>query len=144
MTTTPAGPRKYVPKPEGLNLEFFLRTVGGTLHLQRCDSCGHYRHPPRYYCPECSSDKYSWVPSPGRGRVYSWVISHFSTDPGWVGEVPFTTVVAELDEGPRLVGTLRGMEGSALKPGMPVLLVGEPKGDDFVFFWVEPDPSRSA
>jgi uncharacterized OB-fold protein len=139
VTTTGSGARKYLPKPEGLNLEFFRHSVDGTLHLQRCDACGRFRHPPRYYCPECSSDRYSWVPSPGRGRVYSWVISHFSTDPGWVGEVPFTTVVVELDEGPRLVGTLRKLDGSAMQLGLPVVLVGERKGDDFVFFWVEPD-----
>ena len=95
----------------------------------------------RYYCPSCASAAYSFVPSTGRGIVYSWVTTHFTVDRGWVADVPYTTVVVELDEGPRLVGALRGLDAAALRPGLPVVLVGEPRGDDFVFFWVEPVPS---
>jgi uncharacterized protein len=138
--STPAPSRKYVPEPDGLNREFFLHAVDGTLHLQCCDQCGAYRHPPRYYCPRCASPTYSYVPSTGRGHVYSWVTSHFTVDRGWAPEAPHTTIVVELDEGPRLVGALRGLDPSALRAGLPVVLVGEPKGEAFVFFWVEPAP----
>ena len=131
--------RKYVPQPEGLNLEFFRHAVDGTLHIQRCDQCAHFRHPPRYYCPRCGSPRYSYVPSTGRGTVYSWVTTHFTVDQGWLADVPYTTVVVELDEGPRLVGALRGID--AVRLGLPVVLVGEPRGEDFVFFWVEPVPA---
>ncbi|MPY94956.1 MAG: hypothetical protein GEV08_18425 [Acidimicrobiia bacterium] len=64
--------------------------------------------------------------------------SHFTVDRGWVGELPYTTIVVELDEGPRLVGAMRATEGDDLSLGMPVRIVGETKQDDFVFFWVEP------
>ncbi|MPY93863.1 MAG: hypothetical protein GEV08_12605 [Acidimicrobiia bacterium] len=137
MSMPDASPRKYVPRPEGLNLEFFRHAGGGALHLQRCDECGSFRHPPRHYCQRCFSPRYSYVPSSGRGTVYSWVTSHFTVDRGWVAEVPYTTVVVELDEGPRLVGALRGLDVEDLRLGLPVVLVGEPKGDDFVFFWVD-------
>lgn len=141
MTSPPpaATARKYVPETEGLNREFFLHSVGGTLHVQRCDDCGRFRHPPRYYCAQCFSDRWSWEPSPGLGTVASWVTTHFTVDRGWVGEVPYTTVVVELTEGPRLVGALRGMTGDELTLGLPVRVVPEPKRDDFAFFWVEPE-----
>jgi uncharacterized OB-fold protein len=139
MSPSPSSARKYLPQPDGLYLEFFHHAVGGTLHLQRCDQCAAYRHPPRYYCPRCGSPRYSYVPSTGRGSVYSWVTTYFTVDAGWVADVPYTTVVVELDEGPRLVGAWRNADPVHL--GQPVLVVGEPKGEDFVFFWVEASTS---
>lgn len=133
-----ASPRKYLPETEGLNREFFLQCSSGTLHLQRCADCGTYRHPPRYYCQHCFSERWDWEPSPGLGTVASWVTSHFTVDRGWVNELPYTTIVVQLDEGPRLVGAMRAMEGQEPSLGMPVRVVGETKRDDFVFFWVEP------
>ncbi|MFN0029829.1 MAG: Zn-ribbon domain-containing OB-fold protein [Acidimicrobiales bacterium] len=147
MTTAPnppsSSPRKYVPETEGLNQEFFVHCVSGTLHLQRCSDCGTFRHPPRYYCQKCFSNQWSWEPSPGLGTVASWVTSHFTVDRGWVDELPYTTVVVELAEGPRLVGAARGLDEQTISLGLPVRLVGEAKRDDFVFFWVEPYPAAT-
>jgi len=140
MSTTGAN-RKYVPATEGLNQAFFEQCVGGTLHLQTCDACGAVRHPPRYYCPSCFSDAWSWQPSKGLGTVASWVTTHYTVDRGWVDEVPYTNVVVELEEGPRLLGAMRGMEVDDLHLGMDVVIMIEPKRDDFAFFWVEPADS---
>ena len=134
----PSTGRKYVPEPEGLNLDFHRASVGGTLHLQCCDACGQFRHPPRYYCPACSSADWAWIPCSGRGQVYSWVSTHFTIDRGWVDEVPYATVAVELDEGPRVVGAWRGESLAALELELPVVVVVEPKGEDFAFLWVEP------
>lgn len=139
--SAPAGQptgRKYVPQPEGLNLAFHQASAGGTLHLQRCAACGVFRHPPRYYCPQCASVQWAWTPCSGRGRVYSWVVTHFTVDRGWVDEVPYATVAVELDEGPRVVGALRGAGPAQLELAMPVMVTVEAKGDEFVFLWVDP------
>ncbi len=136
--TPPAkSPRKYVPETEGLNQEFFECCAAGTLHLQRCE-CGRFRHPARYYCPQCFSDQWSWEPCSGLGKVASWVTSHFTIDRGWIDDLPYTSIVVELDEGPRLIGAMRAMTEADLSLGKPVRIVGEAKRDDFVFFWVEP------
>jgi len=131
-------PRKYVPETEGLNQEFFLQAANGTLHLQRCDECGTYRHPPRFYCQSCFSPAWHWEPSTGLGKVASWVTTHFTIDRGWVDDLPYTTIVVQLDEGPRLLGAMRDLTVDDLRLGLPVKVVGEAKRDDFVFFWVEP------
>ncbi|MCP3989881.1 MAG: hypothetical protein GY724_12455 [Actinomycetia bacterium] len=138
MASPPTPARKYIPATEDLNQEFFLQCAGGALHLQRCSDCGAWRHPPRYYCPVCFSDGWAWEPSTGAGKVASWVTTHYTVDRGWVDEVPYTNVVVQLDEGPRLLGGLRGMDADDLELGMEVVIVGETKRDDFVFFWVEP------
>ena len=136
--TTPTPGRKYIPATEGLNQEFFERCAGGALHLQRCSSCLTFRHPPRYYCPSCFSKDWHWEPATGAGTVASWVTTHYTVDRGWVDEVPYTNVVVELDEGPRLLCALRGMDVADLEMGMDVAVVGETKREDFVFFWAEP------
>lgn len=137
-----AAPRKYVPETEGLNRLFFQACAGGVLHLQRCDGCGVYRHPPRYYCPQCFSAAWSWQPVSGAGKVASWVTTHFTVDRAWAEEAPYTTVVVELDEGPRLLAATRGLTEASLEAGLRVQLTGEAKGEDFVFFWVDRVDSR--
>jgi len=137
--TKPA--RKYVPKPEGINLEFHRPAVAtGMLHIQRCRDCGTWRHPPRWYCPDCHSERWSFEPVSGRGHLYSMAINHFTVDRGWAPEVPYVTAVVELDEGPRVVGAVRQLDADQVEIGLPVVVSTEPRGEDFAFLWVDPDP----
>lgn len=137
MTEVIKKPRRYIPKPEELNQEFFKASSDGTLHLQQCDNCETFRHPARYYCASCFSGEWSWVPSKGVGKVKTWVTTHKTIDRAWVENVPYTTVAVDLEEGPCIMGSLRGFDASKLEPGYPCKLVGEPKSEDFVFFWVD-------
>jgi len=133
MTTA----KKYVPKPEGLNLEFHHACLDtGLLNLQRCSDCGEHRHPPRWYCPSCHSSNYEFVPVSGRGEIYSMAINHFTVDPGWVNDLPYVTAVVQLDEGPRVVGSLRGAQPGEVNLGQPVEITIEPRGEDFAFLLV--------
>ena len=64
----------------------------------------------------------------GRGEIFSWTVTHQALDPSWT--VPFAIVVAEMDEGPRLVGNLRGgLEPANLRLGLPVAVLLEPVSD---------------
>lgn len=129
--------KKYVPKPEGLNLDFHHACLAtGLLNLQRCLDCGEHRHPPRWYCPSCHSKRYEFAPVSGRGEVYSMAINHFTVDPGWIDEVPFVTAVVQLEEGPRVVGSLRGVSPDDVRLGQRVEVSIEARGEDFAFLLV--------
>lgn len=129
--------KKYVPKPEGLNLDFHHACLAtGLLNLQRCLDCGEHRHPPRWYCPKCHSKRYEFAPVSGRGEVYSMAINHFTVDPGWVDEAPYVTAVVQLDEGPRVVGSLRGVAPDDVSLGRRVEVSVEARGEDFAFLVV--------
>ena len=131
---------RYVPAPEGLNLEMHRAAVAtGTLHVQRCAACGAFRHPPRYYCAACASPHWELVPSGERGVVHALVVTHRSFDPAWADDVPHATVAVELDEGPRVIGALREADPTAARIGLRVRVTVEPRGEDFSFLWVEPD-----
>ena len=73
----------------------------GAVHVQRCNACGKSRHPATYYCPQCASGDFSFAAVSGRAKVYSYTVSHMSVEPQWQARVPYVTIVAELDEGPR-------------------------------------------
>src|SRR5687767_3647693 len=95
---------RFIPVPDGPNVDFYRHAVTGTLHLQRCGSCERFQHPPRYRCSACGDESLDWVPSAGAGRIHSWTVTHRPVDPAWADQVPYATVVVELDEGVRLVG----------------------------------------
>lgn len=128
---------KYVPRPTGLDREFFRLAVDtGRVHVQRCTACGHHQHPPRRFCAGCGSGDLAFVPTANRGTVYSWVVSHFTVDAGWADDVPFATVVVALDEGPRIVGAFTG-DPASLAIGQPVGIRPEARSDDVAFFWID-------
>jgi uncharacterized protein len=128
---------KYTPRPLGLDREFYrLAVETGKVHVQRCHACGHHQHPPRRFCAGCGSADLGFVPTANRGEVYSWVVSHFTVDTGWAGEVPFATVVVQLPEGPRLVGAFTG-DPATLAIGQPVGIRPEARSDEFAFFWID-------
>ena len=116
MTITPRA-----PEPEGLNLEFYEHAASGTLHIQQCGNCGRVRHPPRYFCPACFSPLYVWTPSQGHGVLFSWTVTHFPFDRGWAQDLPYATLVVQLDEGVRMVGAYDRDDSSGLTLGLPLI-----------------------
>jgi uncharacterized protein len=105
--------------------DFFWEGVDqGKLLFQKCAECGTLRHPPAPMCAECQSLKWTPQQLPGKGTVFSWLISRHPNDP----TVPARTVVlVELEEGVRLVTNL--VEGETTEIGRPVeLAIGEMEG----------------
>ena len=132
-------PHVMIPKPDELDLDFYQAVVkAGVMCLQRCTDCGSFTHPPRYYCPACSSGAFSFAPVGGSGKVYSWTVSHMSVEPAWQPHLPFLTLVVELDEGPRIVASARNLAVADVRLELPVRVVTERKSDDFAIFWAEP------
>lgn len=129
---------KYVPEPEGVVGDFYARQAAtGRLHFQRCTGCGALRHPPVLYCAACTSPDWELVPSDGLGRVHSATLTERAFDPGWAEDVPYTVVVVELDEGPRVVTVGRGFpERPAV--GRRARVEVEARGDAFAFCWSVP------
>jgi uncharacterized OB-fold protein len=111
---------RMLPDPIGLSAELYAHWARGELRIQRCTACGTWRHPPRFLCAHCGSDQYSWDLTEGRGRVFSWTITHRAVDPAYTP--PYAIVVVELTEGPRLVGSLAGLEPGELALDLPMVV----------------------
>jgi uncharacterized OB-fold protein len=110
----------FTPSPSGLNAEFYAHCARGELRFQRCADCGTWRHPPRVMCARCASDRWEWARSSGRGRLFSWTVTHQGLAPGFGDRVPYAVAVVEVEEGPRLVTGLRGVALADLALDLPL------------------------
>ncbi|UCG82173.1 MAG: Zn-ribbon domain-containing OB-fold protein [Dehalococcoidia bacterium] len=98
------------------------------LVIQKCKQCGTWLHPPRPMCPNCRSAEHDWVPSKGKGTVYSWVTYHESPHPGF--KAPYSVVLVELEEGVRLISNLIDVLPDDIYIGMPVEVVFDDIAED--------------
>ncbi len=108
------------PSPPGLNGQWYGWLGKGELRFQRCVACSVWRHPPRLLCAECGSDEWDWTRSGGHGRLFSWTVSHRAPDPSFAAVVPYAVVVVEMDEGPRLVCSVRDISNEELRLDLAV------------------------
>ena len=119
---------KPLPQPDGLNAEFYEHCAKRELRFQRCE-CGVWRHPPRVLCAACGSEQFEWARASGRGRVFTWTVTHQALHPAYADEVPYALLVVEMDEGVRMVSTLRNLDPADLALDLPVEVVFEPRSE---------------
>ncbi len=118
-----------LPTPDEDSQPFWGYCREGELRAQRCTACGRLRYPPRPTCPQCGSTDAEWQQLSGRGRVYTYAISHQAVHPALEGRVPFTTLIVELEEGLRMTSNL--IEGSPpVEIGTPVEVAFDPVSDE--------------
>lgn len=110
---------KPQPHPTEITQPYWDAAHAGKLSLQRCTNCGTIRHYPQLLCTKCYSDGVEWIEASGRGSVHSWTIAHHAFHPAFKGELPYTLLIVDLEEGPRAMGRLDG-DPAALRLGLPV------------------------
>jgi len=112
------------PEMDELAVQFYAECAKGRLCFQRCRACNAWRHLPRYGCAVCGSTDWEWAPSTGRGRVFSWTVTHQAPFPGFA--TPYIVAVIELEEGVRMAAGLRDVDPAELRLDLPVELDLEP------------------
>jgi uncharacterized OB-fold protein len=79
------------------------------LLLQHCGSCQHVFYYARRLCPACGSTELSWQASSGRGTLYSASqVQVAFQGPHWQSQLPYTVVLVDLEEGPRMLSRWAG------------------------------------
>jgi hypothetical protein len=134
--TAPDGPPR--PRLAGLTGEYYGWLRRHELRFQRCTGCGRFRHVPRDLCAGCGSDGFEWAPSSGRGRLFTWTTTYRAMHPRFL-EVPFTTAVVELEEGPRVVTSIEGVEEADLRIGLPVRAAFDDVDEELTLLRFVPD-----
>jgi hypothetical protein len=94
----------------------------GRLLVQRCQTCGTKRWPPRPACADCGGLHTDWVEVSGAGRVYSWTEVHRTRLDYFRSKLPYTVGIVELVDDPRLrmLGQLTVDSGECPDFGMDV------------------------
>jgi uncharacterized OB-fold protein len=108
---------------------FWEGTAQGELRIQKCNSCGHLRHPPRPMCPVCRSVDRGFTVMSGRATVWSFVVPHPPLLAPYSDLAPYNVIVVELEENHniRFVGNLvSGPEGALNDIDPESIRIGEP------------------
>ena len=139
-----AVPRALRPRP-AINLDnaFFFEslTERGELSIQQCSDCEELRHPPVPMCPDCNSTHWAPKAMKPRGIVHSYVVLYHPIVPPF--EPGYVVAVVELEQGPRVVMNLEGVEREDVKIGMPVDITIERMDADLVLPVARPAAGKS-
>lgn len=100
--------------------------AAGVLRYQRCAGCGAAQTGQRFACTTCGSRQLAWWDAAGTGTVFSVSTVHRAPADAWRALAPYTLVLVDLDEGPRVMahgtpGLVIGMRVLA----QPVVLAGQ-------------------
>lgn len=125
-----AGFGELFPEVTELNAPFWSGLAQGEVRLQKCGGCGVHQYPAETFCYECGAQQMSWVPVAGEGTVYSFTVVHQLYHPAFKPFLPYTVVVVQMDEGPRMLSVMLGLKrpaviGERVKPRIRVVEQGK-------------------
>jgi uncharacterized OB-fold protein len=101
----------------GPDLEFDAFLAAGEFRIQQCGGCGKHVFYPRLVCDGCGLPKLEWRIASGRGTVYATSTVNRRADKGG----PYNVVLVDLDEGPRMMSCVQGIDSDAVQIGMAVI-----------------------
>ena len=145
MNPSDTGSGKPLPEPSDIALPFWTALRAGQLHLQQCNSCGHFNHPPRISCPQCHGKAFSWTQVAPRGTVYSYTIVHRAPMPAFKADLPYAVALVDIEgTSVKLLSNLLASTDH-VHVGMPVDVVFEPASDAITLFkFVPAEQTREA
>ena len=113
----------------------------GKLMGSKCRKCGALSVPPRHFCMECHGDDMEWHQMKGDGELAAFTCI-FVAPPkmvakGYDRKNPYCTGVVKLEEGPRTVARIVGVDAAdpeSIKVGMPLQVdfIREGEGEEAV------------
>lgn len=95
------------------------------LRIQRCQQCGALIHYPKVHCPIDGCDRFDWALMSGKGTVFSFVVAQRAFHAAFKPDLPYVVAVIELDEGPRMMSNVVGIDPDDVHIGMAVEVVFE-------------------
>ena len=116
---------------------FWRGAAEGKFLLKRCDACQTVIWYPRGLCPECGSLETSWFEATGRGTIYTYTVVHKPMGP-WAPHVPYVTAYVELEEGPRVMSNIVGVDHSEVEVGMAVEVTFDDAGAGVALYRFQP------
>ena len=105
--------------------------VQARLVIQRCTSCGTFRHLPSD-CGHCQAPDHEWVESAGPGTVFTFTIVGHPVHEATAPAVPYNVVIVELDDcgGVMVPSNVVDCPPDEVHAGMPVVVVFERVTDE--------------
>lgn len=119
MLSPPELPKSSI----GLGTPYREGMAAGELRYMSCQDCNAPQTLARYACQQCGSTQLHWLDSARIGMVYAVTVVTRAPSDEFRVLVPYTLVLVDLQEGPRLMGH-----------GEPGLVIGDAVMASFVDF----------
>ena len=119
-----------LPTPDPETQPYWDAARDGKLLIRRCNACKRAYFYPRDFCPHCWSEDVAWEEASGRATLYTWSVVRRNDLPPWGERVPYIAAVVDLEEGPRMMTNVEGIEPEALAIGMPLVVDFRVETDD--------------
>ena len=121
-----------IPIAEPLTEPYWAAAREHRLVIQRCTSCGTFRHLPSELCAHCQSPEHEWVESTGRGTVFTFTIAGHPVHEATAPAVPYNVVIVELDDcgGVMVPSNVVDCEPTDVTIGMTLEVVWDDINDD--------------
>lgn len=117
---------KPLPRIDDDTRAYWAGLARGELLLQHCRDCGHVQFYQRALCGRCLGARLEHRPASGRGTIYSFSTVYRAPSPEFKDDVPYTVILVELAEGPRMLSTLVDAPPEAVRIGQAVQVVYDP------------------
>ena len=91
---------------------FWAATREKAFKYQQCKACHTVIFYPRSHCTGCTHGELEWKQSSGNGTVYSFSIVRQSYHPFFRNQVPYVVAWIDMDEGPRILSNIVGLNES--------------------------------
>lgn len=110
--------RRIMTTPSDLTEPFWTAAVERRLVVPRDNDSGHYFFPPERCVPGTDSTDWQYVPSSGRGTVYTFSVVHRAPSPDF--DAPYVLAVVDIEEGWSMLTNLVDCEPADVSVGMAV------------------------
>jgi uncharacterized OB-fold protein len=127
--------------PEGIpswQMPYWDSLKAHEIKVQKCDGCGAFRFVPKEICPKCQSTASTWSSIGGSGELYTYTVIRRAPTEAYQAEVPYAIVHVTMDEGFRMIGSLKGGDPENLSIGSRLKVVYDDATPDWTILQFEP------
>lgn len=118
---------KPIPFKNEYNKPYWDAADQHELHLQKCDDCQAYSHPPGPSCVKCGSNNLVWenLGNVIEGKVYSYIVSYRPFLPGFQDDLPLIICQVQLKDVPEVlvIGNIIDSSPDQVEIDMPVKMI---------------------
>jgi len=96
---------------------FYKFISEGKVMAAKCSKCGSVLLPPKPVCPKCLTRDMNWIELKNKGKLLTYTVIHVSPIQ-FQSMCPYVLGIVKLEDGPNLIGMIRGIDQSKVKVGM--------------------------
>ena len=125
-------PKRPLPRADEFDTQaFWAGTKEKEFRYQQCKQCEPVVFYARRHCTGCLDGELEWKVASGRATVYTYSIVRQSYHPFFRNQVPYAVAWVDLEEGPRILSNIVGVEDplTEVTIGMPLEIEWEEHED---------------